>query len=225
MMDYLKELQQNDLLSPIATLVAGSFAIIAVLINNWFITINLTKQLKSQSSENYKNIINEAKKTALIDKKNKLEELHEYIQQYSELLLDVHSMNRPVLLDTEQSYKDTYELLEQVNDEYRKCQNYRIKATVLGHAYSDSKDIKDSLNELKNTDENYKGYLNKLTSIYFEADIVNLDKTTVEDKTLKVMLSLSKEANLLAHEIQVLEALLITEIVNCRKLLEGGYEM
>ncbi|CAH7148071.1 conserved hypothetical protein [Vibrio chagasii] len=225
MMDYLKELQQSDLLSPLATLLTGSFAIIAVLINNWFITINLTKQLKAQSDENNKSIINEAKKTALSDKKNKLEELHEYTQQYSESLLDVHAMTRIILVDIELSYKDTYEKLEQVNNKYRKCQNYRIKAAVLGHAYSDSIYITDSLNNLKKMDDKYKAHLDKLLTIYFEADVVQLDEKTVGGKTINSMSGLSREAGLLDQEIQILERLLIDEIVNCRKFLEGGSEM
>ncbi|MFH4721763.1 hypothetical protein [Vibrio alginolyticus] len=183
MIELLKTLNENNLLTPIATMFTGSIAVIAVLINNWCMRHNLNLQIEAQSRDSDKKIINEKQVLARKEKQLKLESLHENLQQFLETLNDCHKESLSVAWRNTGSYGMKFNDLSKIRDSYAKGQSYNRKALILGYSYSDSEELSFTLDELKVIDEAIKRAFNKLTNSFAEAEEVGADLEQVNNVT------------------------------------------
>ncbi|TQL28782.1 hypothetical protein FB443_11328 [Vibrio crassostreae] len=216
MIEQLKILQDNNLLTPISTVFTGIIAIAAVLINNFFIRRNLNRQIEAQSKESDKKIINDRWMTTREEKQLKLEGLFENLQQFLEALNESHKdIARIAILDTD-TYRTKFEKLSKVRESYVRGQSYRRKAVILGYSYSDNSELSASLDELKELDEKFKRLLNQLTNFFMEASRAELG-VSEEIKALRGILNDITDVSVkIKNEVENIEVLVTQEIRQAR---------
>ncbi|MCC4863300.1 hypothetical protein AB4166_10270 [Vibrio splendidus] len=216
MLDLLKVLQENQLLTPLSTMFTGLIAVIAVLINNLYLRRNLTRQIEAQSKDSDKKIVNERWIIAREEKQLKLEVLYENLQMYLDILNDSHKNSMHIAWRETGSYTMKYNDLSTTRDSYVKGQSYRRKALILGYSYSDSKELSTSLDELKLLDEQIKQSFNKLTNSFVEAELVGAELHDVKKVTNQNSEDLLNLTVRIKNNIEKIEGLVTKEIRESR---------
>ncbi|MEQ3495218.1 hypothetical protein [Vibrio sp. SSH13-20] len=216
MIEQLKVLQENNLLTPISTVFTGVIAIAAVLINNFFIRRNLNRQIEAQSQESDKKIINDRWMTTREEKQLKLEGLFENLQLFLEVLNESHKdIARIAILDTD-TYRTKFEELSKVREGYVKGQSYRRKALILGYSYSDNSELSISLDELKELDENFKRLLNQVTNLFMEASTAEQETGEVIKALMVILNNITYVSVKIKNEVESIEVLVTQEIRQAR---------
>lgn len=215
MMELLKNLQSESLLTPLATILTALIALSAVLINNLSIWLITRYQLNRNSKESDRKNKLDIKISALQEKREKLEVLHENLQHFLEISNDCITRTDYSIYDSNLNVHELELALNKVLDDNFKAQRYRRKVEVLGSSYSDH--LTHEFNQLNEHAAAIKDSISFLSTMCIVAQAIGKNEAEYEKSRDAANKRCNGEYQLMKELTDKIEEVVIREIRESRE--------